>query len=150
MIPAWVEPYIGLPFLEHGRSRDGVDCWGLVRLVLAEKFGVCVPSYVDEYTSAADQDEVGRLIRGEMGPWVEVPSDQAAAGDVALLRIKGQPCHVGLVVASGWMLHVEQGIDSVLDRYGGPRWGRRLVGIYRHQNAPASAGFFMPEESAGP
>jgi cell wall-associated NlpC family hydrolase len=29
MIPAWAADYVGIPFREHGRSRDGADCWGL-------------------------------------------------------------------------------------------------------------------------
>lgn len=132
-IPDWVAEYVGLPFAEHGRDRSGVDCWGLIRLVLAARFGVRVPSYVGDYTSTIDQDELGRLMRGEMAPWREV-TGREHIGDGVLLRVRGQPIHVGLVVAPGWMLHIERGIDSVIERYDGNRWAKRLIGIFRHES----------------
>ena len=50
--------YVGLPWLDRGRTADGADCWGLVRLVLAGHFGVEVPSYLDDYD---DPREVVRV-----------------------------------------------------------------------------------------
>jgi cell wall-associated NlpC family hydrolase len=132
-IPSWVESYIGLPFKEHGRDRDGVDCWGLVRLVLAEQFNIDLPAYVAGYASTEDAADIARLIRGEMGPWVEVSQSNTRPGDAALMRLQAQPCHVSVIVAPGWMLHVEDGVDSCLDRYDGARWSRRVVGIFRYQ-----------------
>jgi len=134
MLPDWVNAYVGLPFRAHGRDQDGVDCWGLVRLVLAERFGCRLPSYAGGYASVEDAEDIGRLIRGEMGPWREVPHGAERAGDVVLLRLMNQPMHVGLVLAPSWMLHVEEGIDSCLDRYRSPKWHRRLMGLYRHES----------------
>ena len=130
-IPSWVETYIGLPFKEHGRKRDGVDCWGLVRLVLAAQFDIDLPAYMAGYASTEDAADIARLIRGEMGPWAETL--EARPGDAVLMRLRAQPCHVGVIVAPGWMLHVEDGIDSCLDRYNGARWSRRVVGLFRYQ-----------------
>lgn len=129
-IPSWVESYIGLPFREHGRGRDGVDCWGLVRLVLAAQFDIDLPAYVTGYASTEDAADIARLIRGEMGPWVETKTSRL--GDAVLMRLRAQPCHVGVIVAPGWMLHVEDGVDSCVDRYDGPRWSRRVVGLFRY------------------
>jgi len=132
MMPDWVADYVGLPFRAHGRDRGGVDCWGLVRLVLAERFGLALPSYVGGYAGVEDAEDIGRLIRGEMGPWREIPAGGERAGDVVLMRLMNQPMHIGVVVAPGWMLHIEEGIDACLDRYDGARWRRRVLGIYRH------------------
>lgn len=131
-IPHWVADYVGLPFVEHGRVRGAVDCWGLIRLVLAERFDVRVPSYVEDYTSTIDEDVLGRLIGRHMTSWREV-TGRERAGDVALLRVRGQPMHVGVVVAPKWMLHIERGIDSMVERYDGVTWAKRLIGVYRHE-----------------
>jgi len=132
MLPDWVNTYIGLPFKEHGRDRRGVDCWGLVRLVLGEQFATRLPSYADGYGSTEDAEDIGRLVRGKMGPWHPVPPGAERPGDVVLMRLMNQPMHVGVVVAAGWMLHVEDGIDACLEPYDGAKWRRRVLGLYRH------------------
>ncbi len=136
-LPAWVSRYIGLPFVEHGRTAAGVDCWGVIRLCLSEQFGLELPSYVDGYASTTEHEVLGRLIPSQMAPWREVTGHERA-GDVALLRVRGAPMHVGLVVAPGWMLHIESGIDSMVERYDGVRWAQRLLGIFRHESMPGA------------
>ena len=133
LVPAWAADYIGLPFREHGRDRTGADCWGLVVLIASERFSLRLPSCVAGYASTRDADDVGRLVRGQMDLWREVPRGAEQAGDVVLMRLMNQPMHVGLVVARGWMLHIEEGIDACLERYDGAKWNRRVIGIYRFQ-----------------
>ena len=132
-VAEWAADYVGLPFKEHGRDRGGTDCFGIVRLVLAEQFGVELPAYVDGYASTEDAEDIARIIRGELAPWREIPAGEERPGDVVLIRMLNHPMHVGVVVAKGWMLHIEEGIDACLDRYDGARWRRRIVGIYRHE-----------------
>lgn len=168
--PAWCADYIGVPFLERGRDRAGCDCWGLVRLVLAERFGVAVPSYAGDYATIADHGRLSELInkgistteaqrhgeghertmsvarqareKNRVGSlclrvsvvepvWFAV--EEAGPGDVMLLRLRGLPIHVGIVVAAGWMLHTHKAADAVLDRFGGIEWRNRVLGIYRHR-----------------
>ena len=136
-LAAWAGQYIGLRFSEHGRIRqDGVDCWGLARLIWQEQFGLAVPSYVDAYESTLAEDQLGRLVRGELGPWRPVAGGQEQPGDGVLIRMRGQPMHVAVVAGGGRMVHVEQGIDSVLEVYGDRRWRHRVLGFYRHEAMP--------------
>ncbi len=134
-IPAWVADYIGIPFVAHGRDRTGWDCWGCVRACLAEQFSVTLPSYANDYASTSDRDQLSRLIAGEMAPWRPVVADDECAGDVVLLRVRGRPIHVGLVVVPKVMLHVEEGIATCLERYDGPRWAKRVIGVFRYQES---------------
>jgi cell wall-associated NlpC family hydrolase len=60
-----VEPCIGLLFREHG--RDGADCWGLVRLVLAEQFDINLPANVAGYAWTEDAPDIA-----VMGPFQRV------------------------------------------------------------------------------
>lgn len=39
----WLNEYVGLPYLAGGRTAAGVDCYGLVRLVLTERAGAVMP-----------------------------------------------------------------------------------------------------------
>jgi len=125
-----VRDYIGIPFAAHGRDRAGCDCWGLVRLIYAERLGVVLPSYAGDYADPKEEAEIAVLIRGQLPAWRRV--DFELPGDVALLRIRKEPMHVGLVVRPRWMIHILNGIDACLERYDAPVWRRRIVGFYRH------------------
>ena len=134
-VPFWAGRYIGLPFKEHGRDRSGLDCWGLVRLILSEQFAFALPSFVKEYDRTTNADKIARLICREIPFWQAVSSGEENLGDVAVLRLRGQPMHVGLVLGDGQMLHIERGINSAIERYASPRWSERVHGFYRYKSA---------------
>ena len=139
--PDWVADWIGLHFRLGGRGPEAFDCWGLARAVLAARFGIEVPAYDRGYPEdVADRSALAALVHEGMPEWTPLSEGRAAqagcgerSGDVILMRHGRHACHIGLVVAQGTMLHIEDGIDSTLDRYDGPRWQRRLVGLYRNR-----------------
>lgn len=134
MMPAWVADYVGLPYRAKGRDRDGLDCWGLVRLVMLEVFRVELHSYTAAYATPTDMIEVSAVLKGEIpeSGWQPVV-DAPRAGDGVVFRLLGQPWHVGLIVEPGRFLHIEEGAGSVVDRLDSPRWARRIHGIFRHE-----------------
>ena len=125
--PEWVADYIGIPFVAKGRDREGCDCWGLVRLVLAERFGLDLPSYAEGYDSLEDVTAIVELIGGaqEEGAWQRVAAEEARAGDLAVLRGVPTP-HIGVLVAPGIMLHALQGAQASLARLSDQAWRHRL------------------------
>jgi len=131
-IPYWAGHYIGLPFKEHGRNSDGLDCWGLVRLILNEQFERHVPSYAHAYESSMDQNRLGVLVKRESLNWTRVNIQDARCGDVVVLRMRGEPMHVALVLGDQTMIHVERGINSVLAKYNSLRWKKRVIGFFRY------------------
>lgn len=143
--------YVGIPNRAHGRDRSGVDCWGLVRLVFQEERGIRLPSYVGQCPALDEREDLARLITSErdVGPWREV--DRAQPFDVLLFRVGAHETHVGLAVDAKNMLHSFGGAGSVIERMDGPRWRKRLVGVYRYCGATSvqviSTPGLLPEQA---
>jgi len=135
--PEWVRDYIGIPWSEHGRTREGSDCWGLLCLVLSERFNIQVPTYDEiKYEGHKQAKDLGDVIakHPEMNVWSKIPLEEVVHGDCLLLRVFGSSIHVSIVVAPGLMLHIEKGINSFIERYNGPLWEHRISGAYRHES----------------
>jgi cell wall-associated NlpC family hydrolase len=134
MIATWAERYIGLPFKANGRCREdgGLDCYGLVRLVLLEQFGIELPRYDGAHTGPDWPPVVEAVARG-LAEWVTVPVTEARAGDGVVVRLRGMALHVGLLVDTTplTMLHCFDGVATCCQRLDVPLWAPRLLGIYR-------------------
>jgi cell wall-associated NlpC family hydrolase len=126
--------FVGIPYLDRGRSIVGCDCWGLLWLVYRELRGIELPSYADRYITASDRCAMARLISGELDHWVEVPAGQEMAFDGLLMREGAFPRHIGIVTGQGAALHVFDGETSRIERYGASRLANRIVGFYRYRD----------------
>ena len=62
MIYEWVKKYIGIPFISNGRTLEGCDCYGLVRLVLRNEYGITLPELSNDYSNALNIKETARLL----------------------------------------------------------------------------------------
>lgn len=129
----WTNAYIGIPYREFGRDRDGVDCWGLPVLVYAGELGITLPTYAGAYTSVEEHEELARHIDSVTanGAWHRVDR-QPHAFDLAIFRRGRLETHVGIIVSPGLMLHVAGDDQSKLEHYNTGRWSHRLTGVYRH------------------
>ncbi|WP_285906774.1 NlpC/P60 family protein [Pseudodesulfovibrio pelocollis] len=145
MLPAWINDYVGIPFVEDGRdlARDGgLDCWGLVRLALMKQAGIVIPELPGvAYRRGQDRRSLREFItqfdHAAIGWTMHRPGAvQPQVFDVLWLRHCG-PYHYGLCVGGGWFLHVEDGCDSVAERLNTLAWKNRLIGVFRHDSRPA-------------
>lgn len=136
-IPKWVKEYVGIKFKDRGRDYDGVDCWGLCRLVWRNQFSLPLPDYLETYRKSMDSKNISGVINDngvESGCWNRIDKGSEMPGDGVLLRIGGFPTHVGVVISPGWMLHSIKGKDSALERYDTMNWRNKVVGFYRHEH----------------
>lgn len=132
-IPKWVADYVGIPYRPLGRAREGADCWGLVRLVYADRLGIALPAYDGRGFSgrASVADLATLVVDARQARWCQVAEGDAAILDVVLLRVHGQPVHVGVLAAPSTMLHSLAGHDSAIDRLDSLMWARRVMGYWR-------------------
>ena len=126
--------YLDIPFKDHGRDRSGCDCFGLVRLVLMEQYGITLPSLVEGYKDTEDRSVIAGLIdiAKPLLDFTMVNADGPLPGDVVVIRQGGQPCHVGIMVGPNSMLHTEAGSGPKFEDIRRPHLAPRIEGFYRH------------------
>lgn len=129
--------YIGLEFEPFGRGPDSFDCWGLVRFFYRQEFNIILPD-LNGYSSVKDHKSIEGIVGHQKKDWVP---DSAVYGNVVVFNMAGRPVHVGVVIDTLKMLHIQTGKQSCLERFTTPRWKNRIEGIYRfgergHQAAP--------------
>jgi cell wall-associated NlpC family hydrolase len=128
----WTDDYIGIAFAFDGRTRQGCDCWGLVRIVYAEQLGVELPQIGGAYTehSTASLRRIHAAAAAEAQRWHEVKAPEPF--DVVLLRRGKVNAHVGIVCGRKQMLHIQHGINAMVEPYNGLQWRHHVAGFYRY------------------
>jgi cell wall-associated NlpC family hydrolase len=132
-----LDKYIGIEFKDLGRTlEEGCDCWGLVKEFYGYEFDITLPDLLGRYDSAMNKKGVSALIDIERKSWNHVNKGDEREGDVIIMRLKGRPWHVGVVLKHKKMLHIHTGCNSVIERYDSTIWERRIYGFVRHKKAP--------------
>jgi cell wall-associated NlpC family hydrolase len=130
-VAPWAQEYVGAPFLSGGRDRDGADCYGLARLILAEQFGKTLPLLSGDYADADNFDETAKLLRSQRPLLAGRMTEAPEAGDLCVIRFHGLPVHLGICAGGGWLLHTLKGTGGVLQRISDPQLAGRIEGWYR-------------------
>lgn len=132
VILMWSNKYISIPFADHGRSKQGADCWGLARIIYKEELGIDLPTLLD-YENIKDGKSIAQLYEKEHIDWQEVKIGDEQPYDILVFKILGFPTHIGIVIDKGVMIHCEYGIGThVSEYYKDFSWNKRLVGVYRY------------------
>ena len=102
-------------------------------MVAKEQFGLVFPPSPDR-VDPADLEASAKIFAAGSGAFAQILFHQQRPGDVVLLRMGRWPAHVGIIVASGWMLHLEAATECLPERLGDRLWRGRLVGVFRHRD----------------
>ena len=97
-----VSDLIGIKYKEHGRDKDGYDCYGLV-MEVEKRIGVEIPDYDYEFHDDSLTDSLTRLAISQN----KVKQiDQFVDGAMVLFQnIKGMKSHIGVYVGNGNICH---------------------------------------------
>jgi cell wall-associated NlpC family hydrolase len=130
---AWVNDFVGVPYLVNGRDRDGWDCWGVVLAVFREQRGVTLP----DWRRGAPYDLAAQA-RAFGGAWAEAQAAELAVRvehpehwSIALVARHRLPHHVGVVLGAGVLHCAEKSAGTVYEplsrfdrNYPGATWWR--------------------------
>lgn len=123
------DKYIGLRYLDNGRTETGVDCWGLARLFYKQEYNIDLPSYSEEYSGGTDA-RILQVVELYKDNWEE--SSTPDIGDLCLFNMLGEPMHVGVYVGNNNFLHCRSGSDSVIESLNNLKWKNRFVAFYKY------------------
>jgi probable lipoprotein NlpC len=133
---SWSNDYIGIPWREFGRTRDGADCWGLACIIYREELGISLPDYLG-YGSIEEHGEIAALVDGAVSSPLWLPVEgPAVACDIAVFRRGYLATHVGIIIHHGVMIHMEGEDCAKVADYRSGVWKHRLAGRYRHVERP--------------
>ncbi|HEY9544770.1 MAG TPA: NlpC/P60 family protein [Solimonas sp.] len=104
------DAYIGIPFVDDGKTRAGVHCWGLLQMYYAEQLGITLPDYP---LTAADRDGTAAALRDAIAAGEWLPVDTPIDGDMVTMAHQRDPCHIGMF-AAGMVLHATSISGSVI------------------------------------
>jgi len=125
----WHNKYIGIPFLDKGRDTDGIDCWGLVRLVYKQEYNIDLPNFSTDY-EADDAERMKDLLAQYKEGWEKL--DAPTEGCIVLFNILGVESHMGIAVSSTHFLHARDRYDSAIESFDSVGWRNRITGYYKY------------------
>ena len=125
----WHNKYIGIPFLDKGRDINGIDCWGLVRLVYKQEYSIDLPNFSTNY-EAEDAERMSDLLAQYKEGWEKI--DAPTEGCIVLFNILGVESHMGIAVSSTHFLHARERRDSAIESFESVAWRNRITGFYKY------------------
>lgn len=127
----WVDKYIGIPFASLGRTEDGCDCYGLIRLILFNEYGFELPLLTEGYSNALETDKTSTLFQENVpliiSQKIIAPEEKA----VALIQTRGLLSHVALYAGDGFIIHARHKTGAVCERLSSPWLSACIRGWYR-------------------
>lgn len=123
--------YLGVPFFHAGRSRQGLDCGGLL-ICAARDAGFTVANHANYPATYVDPD----ILTGYLSEYCDqIEWGPLADGDIGVFSIAGNPQHVAILTAEETMIHAYQSAGKVVEHPLDHHWRRRLVAVYRVREA---------------
>lgn len=86
-----VQDYLVIPYVENGRTEQGADCYGFVRVILQNELGIELP----EFSYVQDQTSLDEAIEGFQE--VDSPRDY----DIVYMKGFNYLLHVGIWFRGG-------------------------------------------------
>lgn len=116
--------WIGVPFVHQGRSRQGVDCAGLV-ICVARSLGMVPADFdVNGYTKQPDG-----TMRSACEKYMVV--SPPTAGGVFMMRYEGEPQHMGFYANYRYgglsVIHAVMSNGKVVEHRLDSTWRKRVV-----------------------
>jgi len=117
--------WLGVRWVHQGRSRNGLDCVGLI-LVAARDLGLEIPDMPGYRRTPDPQKFIGHIFANSN------PETETVPGHFGVFRDGTQPCHAGIFAEKNGvttLIHAYAGTGIVMEEPFIHDWPRRLFAI---------------------
>ena len=121
--------YIGIPYKYHGRTLEGMDCYGLISMIYSRELGIKLPDF--DYAKHVEVKEVDDLDFFKVG-WTKITLEEVKQFDVIAFKNFHLIGQVGMYLGDGKFIHTAKRTGSVISKLSQER-KRRIIGVYRWQ-----------------
>ena len=120
---AWLNRYIGVPYVFGGRDMNGLDCYGLVKLIYLNHYGHVLPDWTtDVLNMRVRASEFENTVTS--GDFTQ--KDEPEDGDLVICYRTKAAHHMGIYYAGG-VIHCVDGIGTIYEPL--PRFRRNYTNI---------------------
>jgi cell wall-associated NlpC family hydrolase len=119
--------YVGIPFANHGRTKEGFDCYGLAIEFYKNEFNIDLPDLF--YSESNDKLCAHSVFKYLSTKFVLV--DEPKFGDIVAIKLHNFIIHVGIYLREDMVLHSIDGSNSCIEDFSQPTWAKRIGGYYR-------------------
>jgi len=128
------DKYINLKYKHKGRDFDGVDCYGLVWLILKNELEIVLPE--QEYTQKWYLEGKNYIVEisKDLENWSKISLEQLKPYDVILFYNSPNKIivnHMGIFIGEDKFIHIDESHNSLLDRLNN-FWKSRIYTILRY------------------
>lgn len=116
---------IGIPFKDRGRDLNGLDCWGLAKIVF-KRYGQDIPDY---NICCEDITNIDKTIDKQRSYWKKI--EKPVAPCLVVMHLGTKFCnHTGVYIGNGRFIHTRDKVGVNIDRIDSINWKNRIEGFY--------------------
>ncbi len=116
--------YLGIPYKENGRDFNGLDCYGLVKLIYDENFKK-LPDYVIPF----EESLAYQIYIDSKNMFTQL--DKPEHGCIVVFSFKPNHIHVGVVIDDNRFIHILPKKNVVIERLNNFFWSKKIIGYYK-------------------
>jgi cell wall-associated NlpC family hydrolase len=124
-----IDKYLGIPYRHRGRTMDGLDCWGFLKLVYAD-LGFTLFDIEDlQYSKVWGLKGRDYFKENYANDWIRVDDPEPLDG-ILFVNSRGIANHAGVVLENRRFIHCcRQGV--IVSRLDDVSWKQKTEGFYR-------------------